>query len=190
MIDVIVPVRGAGPAFRRCAASLVRHVAPGTHRVVVVLDGPGDADAHAAIDVLNRAGIDLVAIQQPAPLGFPASVNRGLTVSERDVVLLNSDTQVTAGWLDKLAAAAASAPDIATVTPFSNNATIASLPVFLAENTIPDGYDIDTFGALIEARSARSYPALPTGVGVCLYVRRAAIGTVGIFSEDYGLGYG
>ena len=39
MIDVIVPVRGAGPVFRRCAASLARHVAPGSHRIVVVLDG-------------------------------------------------------------------------------------------------------------------------------------------------------
>ena len=190
MIDVIVPVRGAGPAFRRCAASLARHVPPGSDRIVVVLDGPGDAEVHAGVDVLRRAGVDLVVLQHPAPLGFPASVNRGLAVSDRDVVLLNSDTQVTAGWLAKLGAAAASAPDIATVTPFSNNATIASLPVFLSENTIPDGYDVDTFAGLIEARSARAYPTLPTGVGVCLYVRRAAIGAVGMFSEDYGLGYG
>ena len=190
MIDVIVPVRGAGPAFRRCADSLVRHVAPGRHRIVIVLDGPGDAAAHAAIDALRRGRLEPLVLENPAPLGFPASVNRGMATSDRDVVLLNSDTQVTAGWLDKLAAAAASGADVATVTPFSNNATIASLPVFLAENTIPDGYDVDTFAALVEARSARSYPSLPTGVGVCLYLRRAVLTAIGPFSEDYGLGYG
>jgi glycosyltransferase involved in cell wall biosynthesis/GT2 family glycosyltransferase len=190
MIDVIVPVRGAGPAFLRCAASLSRHVAPGSHRLIVVLDGPGDADAFAALDQLRRSGLDPIVLEHPAPLGFPASVNRGMALSERDVVLLNSDTQVTAGWLEKLADAAASGPDVATVTPFSNNATIASLPVFLAENTIPDGYGVDGFAALVEARSARLRPALPTGVGVCLYIRRAALSAVGPFSEAYGLGYG
>ena len=190
MIDVIVPVRGAGPAFLRCAASLARHVPAGADRVVIVLDGPGDAEVLSAVDLLRSTGIDLVVLQNRAPLGYPASVNSGLAVSDRDVVLLNSDTQVTAGWLGKLAAAASSTPDVATVTPFSNNATLASLPVFLAENTIPEGHDIDTFAALVEAQSARAYPALPTGVGVCLYVRRAAIGAVGLLSEDYGLGYG
>jgi glycosyltransferase involved in cell wall biosynthesis/GT2 family glycosyltransferase len=189
MIDVIVPVRGAGPAFRRCAASLARHVVAPC-RVVVVLDGRADADALAALDSLRQADVDLVVLDHPAPQGFAASVNRGMTESDRDVVLLNSDTQVTAGWLEKLAAAAVAAPRIATVTPFSNHATIASLPVFLAENTIPDGYDLDRFAALVEARSLRTYPALPTGVGVCLYVRREVIAAIGPFSEAFGLGYG
>lgn len=190
MIDVIVPVRGAGPAFRRCVASLIRHVAPSVGRIVVVLDGRGDADAHEAIDELGLAGMDHLVLENPAPLGFPASVNRGMAASDRDVVLLNSDTQVTARWLEKLAEAAASAPDVATVTPFSNNATIASLPVFLAENTIPDGFDVQTFAALVEAQSTRGYPSLPTGVGVCLYIRRAALDALDPFDEAFGLGYG
>jgi glycosyltransferase involved in cell wall biosynthesis len=103
---------------------------------------------------------------------------------------LNSDTQVTAGWLDTLAVAAYSDPRIATVTPFSNNATICSLPRSLAENTIPAGHDLDSFAALIARVSQRAYPRLPTGVGACLYVKRSVIEEIGLFDEAFGLGYG
>ncbi len=46
----------------------------------------------------------------------------------RDVVLLNSDTEVPTGWLSRLTAQAYAHPRIATVSPFSNNATICSYP--------------------------------------------------------------
>jgi glycosyltransferase involved in cell wall biosynthesis len=189
-VDVIVPVRGAGPVFRRCASSLIRHVHSAHHRLVVVLDGPVDRDAADALEGLSRAGIDLTVLEHREPQGFVSCVNEALGVSNRDVVLLNSDTQVTHRWLDKLGAAAYADPATATVTPFSNNATICSLPVFLAENTIPAGYDVDTFAALVERVAARDYPRLPTGVGACLYIKREAIEKVGVFDEVFGFGYG
>ena len=64
-----------------------------------------------------------------ANAGFVQSVNRGMALhGDRDVVLLNSDTEVANDWLGRLHAAAHSAPGVATVTPFSNNATICSYP--------------------------------------------------------------
>lgn len=50
--------------------------------------------------------------------------------SHHDVVLLNSDTEVTRNWLSKIQNCAYSKPAVATVTPLSNNATLASVPVF------------------------------------------------------------
>src|SRR6185295_13972018 len=109
----------------------------------------------------------------------------------RDVVLLNSDTRVTARWLGKLQEAAYSAPEIATVTPFSNSATICSLPRFLETNALPAGWDADAFGRLVESRSRHAWPRLPTGVGVCLYIKRKALEQVGLFdSKSFGQGYG
>jgi glycosyltransferase involved in cell wall biosynthesis len=98
---------------------------------------------------------------------------------------------VTAGWLDKLQAAALSAPEVGTVTPFSNHGTICSLPRFLADNTVPAGHDVDSFAALVERVSTRAYPRLPTGVGFCLYVRRPLLARVGGLDEArFGAGYG
>ena len=189
-VDVIVPVRGAGPVFRRCASSLARHVDPDRHRVVIVLDGPPDPDATRAVEELRDARLDSAVLEHREPRGFVASVNRGVGHSARDVVLLNSDTQVTSRWLEKLGAAAYADPGTATVTPFSNNATICSLPRFLAENTIPSGYDLESFAALVERRAAREYPRIPTGVGACLYIKRRVLTEVGAFSDTFGLGYG
>jgi glycosyltransferase involved in cell wall biosynthesis len=191
LIDVIVPVRGAGAVFARCAASLARHLDPARHRIVIVLDGPPDAGTSQAIADLTAAGQRLLVLSHERPQGFVISANRGLRASTTaDAVVLNSDTQVTAGWLDRLAAAAHSDPHIATASPFSNNATICSLPVFLAENTLPSGYDVDTFAAVITRVSERAYPRLPTGAGFCLYIKRRVLDDIGLFDEVFGVGYG
>lgn len=213
LIDVIVPVHGAGAVFRRCAASLIAHadafgvdpleaLAPGGRwRLVIVLDGPPDAGSVQAVEELHAAarrepatlagrGFELEVLEHETPLGFVASVNHALQGSDRDVVLLNSDTQVTPGWLGRLRAAAYSDSKIATVTPFSNNATICSLPRFLDENALPAGYTVDSFGALVTRVSERAYPPLPTGVGFCLYVKRSVLDELGPFDEAFGVGYG
>jgi GT2 family glycosyltransferase len=45
-------------------------------------------------------------------LGFVATVNRGMALSQdNDVLLLNSDTEVANDWLDRLQRAAYSAAD-------------------------------------------------------------------------------
>ena len=63
-------------------------------------------------------------------LGFVASVNIGIEAAGgHDVVLLNSDTEVPPGWLVRLAGHAYAAPRIASVSPFSNNATICGYPL-------------------------------------------------------------
>lgn len=198
LIDVIVPVHGAGPVFRRCAASVIAHAdaSDAAFKLVIVLDGPPDVESLAAVEELRAAarrevgGFELSVLTHETPLGFLRSANRALRESVHDAVLLNSDTQVTAGWLGRLRAAAYSDAKIATVTPFSNNATICSLPRFLDENAIPAGYTIDAFGALVTSVSRREYPRLPTGVGFCLYVKRSVLDEIGLFDEAFGLGYG
>ena len=191
-VDVIVPVYGASAAFARCIDSVLAWTDLGRHRLVLVLDGPQPAAIDALVDRLRREVPDgLVAHENPTRRGFVVSVNRGMAETDRDVILLNSDTRVTAGWLDKLQDAAYSAPEIASVTPFSNNATICSLPRFLETNALPAGWDVDAFGRLVESRSRRAYPRLPTGVGVCLYLKRKVLDAVGLFDDkSFGLGYG
>jgi GT2 family glycosyltransferase len=189
LLDVIVPVQGPPEVFARCAESLARHVAPSRHRVTVVLDGPQPDEVFRTLDRL-RLALDLRVEQNDRTYGFVSSCNRGMRGSDRDVVLLNSDTRVTEGWLDRLAAAAYSDPAIATVTPFSNNASICSVPIMLAENTVPAGYDVDAFAAVVTGASRTAYPRIPTGVGMCLYIKRRVIDDIGLFDEAFSPGYG
>lgn len=191
-VEVIVPVCGAPEAFGGCVEGLLAHTDFSVHRLVLALDGPQPAATDALVArLISELGDGLVVSRSPSRLGFVASVNRGMGLSSRDVVLLNSDTQVTSGWLGKLQAAAYSAPEIATVTPFSNSATICSLPRFLESNALPAGWSLADFASRVEARSSRAYPRLPTGVGVCLYIKRKALDALGLFDvASFGLGYG
>lgn len=189
-VDVVLPVWGAAAALARCLRSVAAHTDLRAHRLRLALDGPQPA---AVEDVLAAwTGVAGIAIERGAERrGYPATVNRALAGSRADAVLLNSDVIVTARWIEKLRAAAGSAPDVASATPFSNDAAICSLPRFLARNALPDGWDVDRFAALVEERTQRAYPRLPTGVGMCLYVKRAALDRVGVFDADaFGLGYG
>jgi len=191
-VDVIVPVYGAAVELTACLASLQRHTDLGRHRLILVIDGPQESAVEAALAAVSgRPESQVTVLRNPERRGFVGSVNRGMTLSDRDVTLLNSDTEVTAGWLEKLQEAAYSDPAVATVTPFSNNATIASLPRLAEVNALPAGWSADRFAALVERVSARQRQRLPTGVGVCLYVKRKALDRLGLFDEArFGLGYG
>jgi glycosyltransferase involved in cell wall biosynthesis/GT2 family glycosyltransferase len=190
--DVVIPVCGAPEAFARCLESVLTHTDLDRHGLILVLDGEQPASIERLVLALeNPARRGVTILRNARRQGFVASVNRAMKASSRDVVLLNSDTQVPRRWVEQLAAAAASSPEIATVTPFSNNATICSLPRFLASNALPLGLDTDAFARRVEERSLRVYPRLPTGVGVCLYIKRRVLDQVGLFDESsFGPGYG
>jgi len=191
-VDVIVPVHGAPEDFRRCLASLQRHTDLESHRLIVVEDASRDPKIGKLLEALERdERINAEILRNSERRGFVKSVNRAMAFSRRDVVLLNSDTVVTSRWLDKMQRAAYSASEIATVTPFSNDATICSLPRPLEANEIPAGYDIDSFASLVERCAACEYPRIPSGVGMCIYIKRKALDHLGLFNPtNFGLGYG
>jgi glycosyltransferase involved in cell wall biosynthesis/GT2 family glycosyltransferase len=184
-IDIIIPVYGAADALRKCLASVWEHTDLDRHRLLIVLDGPQSK----AVERLVAPWFHV--LRNPLRKGFVGAVNRGMKASNRDVILLNSDTIVTPRWVEKLMAAAYSSGDIGTVTPLSNHATLCSVPRAFEENLIPTGMDAAAFAAHVESVSERSYPRLPTGVGVCLYIRRALLDDIGLFdAHHFGLGYG
>jgi GT2 family glycosyltransferase/glycosyltransferase involved in cell wall biosynthesis len=191
-VDVIVPIYGAADDLRRCLASVEAHTDLERHAVILVLDGPQDQAVEQIVAGFTAVRRDSVRVlRNDVRLGFVASVNRGMRASIADVVLLNSDTIVTERWLEKLIDAALSTGDAGTVTPLSNHATLCSVPRGFEENRLPSGFDPQSFATLVERVSARSVPRLPTGVGVCLYIRRALIDDIGVFDgHRFGLGYG
>jgi glycosyltransferase involved in cell wall biosynthesis/GT2 family glycosyltransferase len=186
-VDVIVPVYGAAAELRRCLESVHRQTDLARHGVILVADGPQDDAVESSMARFPAARL----LRNETRRGFVESVNRGMRASFRDVVLLNSDTVVTTGWLEKLIDASTSCGDAGTVTPLSNYATLCSVPRPFEENLIPTGFDAASFAALVERVSQRAYPRLPTGVGVCLYIRRALLDDIGFFdAKHFGLGYG
>ncbi len=189
-VDVVVPVYNAPADVRACVSSVLAHLRPDV-RVVLIDDAspdPGIAEYFAELERLAHP--QLVLLRNENNIGFTGTSNRGMQLSRADVVLLNSDTIVTEGWLDALLHCAATDATIGTITPFSNNAEICSLPRFCEDNGWPVGRDPEPMRAAIAAAAVATYPDLPTGVGYCLYLRRAMLDAIGIFDPVFGLGYG
>ena len=191
-IDIVVPVYNAAGDLARCVDSVLAH-SDGDWRLLLIDDAsPEIAVASYFSELRARQLRQVDLLRNERNLGFTLTANRGMREARAgaDVVLLNSDTVVTRGWLDKLARCAASDPRIGTITPFSNNAEICSLPRFCANNPWPAGEDPASLAAALELAAVPSYPDLPTGVGFCLYIRRALLDAIGGFDPAFGLGYG
>ena len=111
--------------------------------------------------------------------------------SKNDVLLLNSDTEVPKGWLKRIMECAYSDDTIATVTPLSNNATLASVPKIFTRNELPKNYTLKKMDELVQKCSVKDYPDIPTAHGFCMYIKREALEKVGFFDEkNFGKGYG
>ena len=192
MATVVVPVWGPSPDLERCLDSLLRGTDLSLHEVLVVGDGPlepAPAEVVSRFAELSSGGVRL--LERPARGGFPVAANAGLARARGDAVLLNSDTEVPGGWLERLAEAARRRPRTASATPFSNDATLCSLPAPFVANDLPAGFTVASFDRLVQERSARLSPTIPTGVGFCLYLVREALDEVGPLDEEsFGVGYG
>jgi len=190
VIDVVIPVYNAPDDVERCVASVLAHT-QGAYRLVLIDDASPDPRVGEVFARLRARRLpQVVLLANEANLGFTGTANRGMRLSDHDVVLLNSDTEVTAGWLDALVRCAASSPQVGTITPWSNNAEICSYPRFCADNAWPEGADPEPVRAALAAASVPSYPLLPTGVGFCFYIKRELILAIGVFDPAFGRGYG
>lgn len=191
MIDVIVPVYGGLAQTRTCLASVLATPRTQPFELVVIEDASPDPAIREYVAGLAREGSAHV-VHHPSNQGFVRSVNEGMSVHrDRDVVLLNSDTEVANDWLVRLAAAASSDARVATVTPFSNNATICSYPFWGWESGLPGSLGLAALDALAAKANRGIRVDIPTAVGFCMYIPRKALDALGLFdAERYGRGYG
>lgn len=192
-VDIVIPVYNAAADFSECIKSVLNTTDLNFHRLIIVDDSSTDPKIKTCLESLREGvgGADVVMLMNERNLGFAKTVNQGMRFSSRDVIILNSDTITSEGWVEKMRRAACSQPGVATVTPFSNNATICSVPIFCENNHLPDGFDLKGFAEFIERISMRHYPQIPTGVGFCMYIKREVLDEVGYFDEqNFQGGYG
>jgi len=190
-VDVIILVYRGAAETEACLDSVLSGGCAQPMRVIAVDDASPEPAVSVLLDRLADKGA-ITLLRNPRNLGFTASANRGIALGPgRDVVLLNADTIVAPGWLDRLARAAASGPQIASVTPLSNSGQIVSYPAPYRGMACPgpgETAEIDRRAARLNA--GETVP-LPTGIGFCLYLRRAALDAVGMLdSARFGRGYG
>ena len=190
-VDVIIPTFGQRDKTLACIGSILSSRQRLSYELIVIDDaGPSPSLRDTLRDMANTGLFTLV--ENAQNIGFTGSANLAMAMHRsRDVVLLNSDTLVFNDWLDRLVEVGRAEPRIGTATAFSNNATICSYPDFNRDNSyrfeVPDA-DLD---AMARETNAGAWVEIPTGVGCCMFVRRACLEEVGPFDQQaFPKGYG
>jgi GT2 family glycosyltransferase len=191
-VDVVVPVHDGLAHVRRLFATLFERT-DARHRILLADDASADAEVVAALQAAARAHPNVRLLRNDANAGFVATVNRGMRETRGHVALLNTDTEVPPGWLERLMRPILAEPRIASATPFSNAAAIFSFPVPEQDNPLPADVSLVELDRAFARLSPAPDPSLdaPTGIGFCMGLNRAAWDAVGPFDEAaFGRGYG
>ena len=190
--DIIIPVYNAFECLKECIDSVLKMTDFSEAHLILIDDRSPDERIVPLLNKYKKQNPDKITVLKNSKnLGFVKTVNKGMRASKNDVLLLNSDTVVTRGWLKKIRRCAYIDEYVATVTPLSNNATLASVPKMFERNELPEGYSLEKMASLVEKYSMRLYPEIPTAHGFCMYIKRGVLNKVGFFNEEeFGKGYG
>ncbi|MGL4229941.1 MAG: glycosyltransferase family 2 protein [Casimicrobium sp.] len=195
---IAIPVFNGREALSRCLASLIETRIEANHRIVIINDASSDERVSPMLDEFSRAHPKraIEVRHNRVNRGFTWNVNQAIAAlrANEHLLLLNSDTLASEGWLDEMLATAASESTgknaIGTVTPFSNNATICSYPDFSREWPVPTVAERARLAKTLA--NHRSTPIdIPTAIGFCMLITRACLDAVGRFDiENFPRGYG
>jgi GT2 family glycosyltransferase/glycosyltransferase involved in cell wall biosynthesis len=192
IVDVVIPVYSGYDETIACIESVLR-AANAVRREIILVDDCGpDPQLRAALQNYARAGAVTLVVNS-RNLGFPAAANAGMALHpDRDVILLNADTLVPRGWIDRLRETAYRSGNTGSVTPLSNRATICSYPEINKDNDLPADMGWEALDQLCAAANGATAPVeLPTAIGFCTYLRRAMLREVGLLNTDrWSRGYG
>jgi GT2 family glycosyltransferase/glycosyltransferase involved in cell wall biosynthesis len=189
-LAVIMPVYRDLAVTRAALESLIAAVSAGAV-IIVVEDASPEPALVAWLETVAEEG-RVTLLRRARNGGFPAAVNTGLAdLSGHDILLLNSDTLIPPGAIEALAEAAYAAPDIGTVTPFSNDATILSVPNPAGGNVMPDLAGATALQRLAEAANPAEMVEIPTAIGFCMFIRHDCLAATGVLRADiFAQGYG
>ncbi|MBI4405989.1 MAG: glycosyltransferase [Deltaproteobacteria bacterium] len=186
--DILIPIYNAYECLERCLSSLIRFT-DSAHRVFLLDDHSTDPRVVPLLEEVANTDHRFVIMKSEKQVGYVRNVNRALDLSKNRVVLLNSDTELTSHWLERLDRCLNSCEKIGIATPLSNYASILSVPVMNVCNRLPSGFTPDHFGRVVAEQSDRSYPRIPTAIGFCMAMKREVIDELGPFSLAFSPGY-
>jgi len=184
LTSIVILTHNQLPLTRRCVDS-IRLFTDESYELVFVDNGSTDGTPEY-LKALAAADERVKAHLNPDNRGFPAGCNQGIKIARgAQVLLLNNDTVVTTGWLQRMLRVLHSGPKVGLVGPCSN--------LVSGEQQVPVPYGGDLSGldgfawewGKTHDRVAQENNRL---VGFCLLIRREVIDTIGLMDEGFGVG--
>ena len=187
-IDLIVPVYNGFEYLDNLFTSIKENTDLDYQLFVVNDASPDERVSPLLKKYLRIFGDKMHLIENEHNLGFLKSVNLALQKTKNHVVLINTDVILPKNWASRLLFPIKQDPKVASVTPFSNCATIFSIPN-IGDNTFNG--DLESVNQSLSRLNAPfNKLRFPTGVGFCMAMNQKAIAKVGYFDEIFERGYG
>ncbi|HVQ37956.1 MAG TPA: asparagine synthase (glutamine-hydrolyzing) [Pyrinomonadaceae bacterium] len=180
-VDILIPIYENFALVRDCVRSIQRFTEMPFR--VILLDDASSAATYERLQQLVAADGRFQLVRNDQNRGFVQNCIGGMRLGTADyIVLLNSDTVVAPGWLERMVACAESDPRIAIVNPLTNESGNTSV-------RLGPGLNLLTMAQRIAELSRRDYPDITTAVGMCLLMRRSALDQFGGFDSIYKEAY-
>lgn len=184
-VSIIIPVFNALDYAQACVRSLYTASVTQPFEVIVV-DNGSQPEVRAWLKAESQQRERFFYLSLSHNLGFAKGVNLGLAQARGQyLVIHNSDTVVTSGWLDHLVSAAESHSDLGIISPVTNY--------------VGEGLQIDEAARRLLATEAESYSAKISNrnslipipdrlVFFSVLLKRQVLEAVGGLNESLGLG--
>lgn len=188
-VHIVIPVYGNLALVQACIGSVLASVAVNTTpvSVMVVDDASPDAVLSAWLEQLAAEGL-ISLLKNRCNLGYIESCNRAMRGRQgHDVLVLNADTMVHGNWVDRLCTALYRAPDIASVTPWSNNGEISSFPRAAYAAPMPSAAQlaqIDGVAAALHNSGQTGDVDVPACCGFAMLMRGSVLDQIGLLDGE------
>ena len=189
-ITIVIPVFGRPELFERALSSVIEHGNLDKNKLIVVNDwGPGTTAIRNLTRKAMLANPNIEYFENDTNLGFVSTCNRAvfeLDNTANDVLLLNSDAELTPHALAEMQNVLALSPRHACVSPRTNEGTLATVPLYPRRKR-----NREEVLRLFEAQKSLlpRYSITPVSPGFCLLIRRDVIREQGLFDEVFSPGY-
>lgn len=194
--QIILPVYNGSEVVRDCLESLRRRT--DTPFQLLMIDDGSRGYTRQMLEEFARMDPRFLLHRRDVNRGYTKSINEAIKLTSSDwVVILNSDTVLSQGWLRKLHAATHSQPNVGMVGPLSNAATWQSIPevknpdATWSTNNFIDAHHVPLIQARLDQVSERAYPTTPVLNGFATLIHRHVFEVAGLFDEEaFPVGYG
>lgn len=187
IIDVIVPIYNGYDYLLKLFDGLQRTSM--ACRIILVDDKSPDERVKQLEEEYASKHDNVILLENDKNYGFVKTVNHGLQAAKGHVVLVNTDTELPEGWLERLMYPILFEKKVATSTPYTNSGTIFSFPNIGVNNLIYDELDVNTIDSYFRKLKPK-YVSAPTGVGFCMGMNKYAIREIGFLDyETYDRGF-
>ena len=190
-VTIVIPVYTDWETLKKCLDSLKKYVAD-RHRIIIINDMSSEwKQMERQIQESMEGCKNMKYYKNPSNMGFVKTCNRAveeLDQTDNDILLLNSDTEVTEGFLEEMLEVLYLYEKHGVVCPRSNNATILTMPV---KNNLDRLLEEEVSYSVFQQMRDKlpRFSIIPTGVGFAFLVKRELIRKFGLFDEAYGPGY-